>query len=153
MKVKISEIIDTIEMNSDETNSYLNLESGKIVHIGNREFNDASEDNDISDEPDWYKESVLVAKNFIKNKKKFILLPTKFDIHEYKIMEKFVVSITNEKQKFEMYNLIKGKGAFSSFRKGLEKFNLQDNWYEYRDSEFIQFAEEWCQANNISYEK
>ena len=152
MKVKLSKVIEGIEFQGLESSSYLNLETGEIFLIADEEVHAVEDIEDISDRPDWYKEAIAVANEFLENRDKYLDLPSKYDLHEYRIMEDFVYSIPIKEQKEEMLRLIKGKGAFSRFKHGLERFLLRDKWYEYRDTEIAKFVEEWCQDNNIPYE-
>jgi len=48
--------------------------------------------------------------------------------------------------------MIKRKGAFSNFKQGLERFLLIDSWYEYKNHALVNFAKDWCEANNIEVE-
>jgi hypothetical protein len=152
MKVKLSSIVEGIEFQGLESSSYLNLETGEVILIADEEFRAAEIGDDISNQADWYKEAIAIAKDFLENRDQYLELPSIYDLHEYRIMENFVNSIPIEEQKEEMLNLITGKGAFSRFKQGIERFLLKDKWYKYRDSEITKFVEEWCQDNNILYE-
>lgn len=152
MKVKLSSIINGIEFQGLESSSYLNLETGKVILIADEEVRVVEMDEEISNQADWYKEAIAIAKDFLENRDLYLELPSQYDLHEYRIMENFVYSIPIEEQREVMLNLIRGKGAFSRFKHGIERLLLKEKWYEYRDSEIKQFAEEWCQDNNIQYE-
>ncbi|GAH05442.1 unnamed protein product, partial [marine sediment metagenome] len=76
-------------------------------------------------------------------------LPTKFDIHEYDIMEKLCLSIKDKEVSNTMYSSIKGSGAFRRFKNNIHRYNIQDDWYEYRDAAIKEIAIEWCKDNNI----
>jgi hypothetical protein len=32
-----------------------------------------------------------------------------------------------------------------------ERFNILDDWYEYRRDRYREIAEEWCKENGLSY--
>jgi len=53
-----------------------------------------------------------VEKEGDDDNKNFLGLPTKFDIDEYRIMERFCLSIQDEKTSEALYIAIKGSGAF-----------------------------------------
>lgn len=152
MKVQLSSIVEGIEFQGLESSSYLNLKTGEVILIANEEVRAAEIDDDISDQAEWYKEAIAIAKEFLENRDQYLELPTKYDLDEYRIMENFVYSIPIEEQKDEMLSLIQGKGAFSRFRQGIERFLLKDKWYKYRDMEIVKFVKEWCQDNEIQYE-
>lgn len=151
--VKLSSIIEGIEFQGDESQSYLDLKTGEVVLITDEQINAAERDDEISEQAEWFKEVVAIAKHFLENPDQYLELPSKYDLNEYQIMEEFVYSIPVEVQKEKLLRLIKGKGAFSRFRQGVERFMLLDSWYKYRDTEFEKFAQEWCEENGISYDK
>jgi hypothetical protein len=152
MKVRLTSIVEGIEFQGLESHSYLDLESGEVVLIADDEISAAEYDDDISNQADWYKEAIAQAREFLENQNRYIALPSKYDLNEYRIMENFVYAIPIEEQREEMLSLIQGKGAFSRFRRGIERFLLKDGWYRYRDKEITKFVEEWCQENEIEYE-
>jgi hypothetical protein len=151
MKVELKSIVEGIEFQGLESQSYLNIDSGEVILIADEEIHAAEYDDDISDHADWYKEAIAQAKKYLENQDRYLELPSKYELDEYQIMERFVYSIPIEEQKEEMLNLIQGKGAFSRFREGIERFLLKDKWYKYRDSEIVKFAEDWCKENDIDF--
>ena len=88
MAVKISDIIDGMEMQSDTASSYFNKKTGKIVLISEEEMHAAENEESIDDFPDWQQDSIKTAQEIIEAND-YIPLPSQFDIHEYNIMEKF----------------------------------------------------------------
>ena len=149
MKVELSSIVDGIEFQGDESQSYLNKLSGEVLTITDEEMHIAESKKNISDYPEWMQEAITKAENYIKDQENYLILPTKYDLNEYRIMESFILTIPIEEQKNEMYGLIKGKGAFSKFKRGVDRFLLKDKWYEYRDNELSKFAKDWCEDNDI----
>jgi hypothetical protein len=152
MKVRITSIVEGMEFQGLESQSYLDLESGEVILIADEEIRAAEYDDEASNQADWFKEAIAQAKEFLENQNRYIALPSKDDLDEYRIMENFVHSIPIEEQRDEMFSLIRGKGAFSRFRQGTERFMLKEKWYKFRDLEITRFAVEWCQVNDIEYE-
>ena len=61
IRVKLDEIIEGLEFQSDESSSFLDKTTGKVVLISDYEIS-AAEDNDpIEDFPDWEKDLVRIA--------------------------------------------------------------------------------------------
>ena len=79
-------------------------------------------------------------------------MPLEFDIHEYRLMERLCLSLENDKLRDIMHYSIKGKGAFRRFKNNIRKYNLEQDWYEYRDEALRTIAIEWCEENGIEYE-
>ena len=83
---------------------------------------------------------------------RFIGLPNKYDINEYRMMEDFIEALPENIQG-EFYIAINGRGAFRRFKdmaiyKGVEK-----QWYAFKDQALKKIAIEWCRENNIEYEE
>ena len=108
LKVKLEDIIEGSEFQSDFSHSYIDKKSGKIHTISEEEFSYAEDDEELSDLPDWQKENVDIAKEILETDN-YISLPDKFDLSEYNLMEKFSLSITDESIREEMYYSLKGK--------------------------------------------
>lgn len=132
--IKLSNIIDELDMMSSEMQSYLNIKTGEIVTIS--DYLGSEEDaNNIEENPD-----------------DFTLLPTQYDINEYSIMEDFIDEIDNEEIKDELYESIRGKGAFRRFKDTIYNLNIKNSWYDFKALALKKIAIEWCEENDISYE-
>lgn len=151
MKVNLNKIVEGIEFQGDESQTYLKLSSGEIVLFTDEAIAAAESDEDLSVHAEWYREVIEQAREFINHEDDYIPLPSKFDFHEYGVMEEFILSLPIEEQRDELLSLIKGKGAFARFKHGLERFLLQENWYQYRDRALAELAKSWCRDNGIEF--
>ena len=152
MKVRLSDILEGIGFQTDESRSYLRKSTGEIALFMDEEISAAENDGDLADSPEWYVEAVASAKTFLENQDDFLDLPSQYEFHEYRIMERFILSLPVETQREELLDRIKGKGAFSRFRAGLDRFMLLVKWYQYRDRALREFAIRWCKENGIEIE-
>lgn len=148
--VKLEDIIDGIEMQTDESSSYLNIKTGEVVIISDEESSAAEEDKPIDSFPEWQHELINKAKEILRSND-YISLPSKFQVHEYRIMEKFCLSITDDQICDILYYSIKGSGAFQRFKDNIYKYNLKEEWYKFRDEAIKRIAIEWCEDNGINY--
>ena len=80
-------------------------------------------------------------------------MPTKFDIHEYSIMEKFCLSLNDDKMSDNLYSVIKGSGAFGRFKDAIGEYDIADDWYKYRNDALKEIAIEWCQEKGIEFDE
>lgn len=151
MKVKLSEIVDAMDMQTDESSHYLNPETGEITYITDEEISYAENDRPLEEIPEWQRPVVEAAKEIFDDSEKHIQLPDKFEIHEYRIMEDFCLSISEERVRNEMYFSIKGRGAFRMFKQNIRRFDLEKDWYRFREAEFYRIARDWCEYNEIEY--
>ncbi len=152
MKVKIDDIIDAVDFDSDMSESFLNIKTEQVCMFTDEELRAAENNVDLSDSAEWYCEAVASAKHYLENQDDFLSLPEKYDFNEYRIIEKFIARVVISKQSAMLSQSIHGKGAFRRFKTMLEKLGLIDEWYKYRGQQLRKFVEFWCKENKIDFE-
>jgi len=151
LPVKLKDIIDEMEIQSDAHSYYLNKNTGEIVMVTDEHLTVAEDEEDISHYSAWEQEAIQVAINVLESEEDYIPLPSQFDIHEYQIMEEFCLSLDDVKLKDKMYHSIKGSGAFRRFKDNIFEYGIEQNWFQYRRDAFKRIAINWCEENNIPY--
>jgi len=151
-RVKLDDIIEGLEFQTDESHSFLDKRTGKVVTISYEEMKAAENDKPIENFPEWQQDLIKIAKEIVAETGDYIHLPTKFDINEYRIMEDFCWSIEDAEMRETLCNLIKGSGAFRRFKDAIKDFGIENDWYKYRDDALKQIAIEWCQEHGIEFE-
>jgi hypothetical protein len=151
--VKLREIIEAIDFQSDEMAAYLNTRTGQIITISDEEVRAAEEGDPLDDYPDWQQDNIRIARDFLDNEDDYLALPTKYDLNEYQIMEKFVFALKDTRTSELLYTSIKGKGAFRRFKDKLQRLQLDDEWYAYRDAALRQVAIDWCESNQVQFKE
>ncbi len=114
-------------------------------------FSLAEGNEDISHYSGWEQEAIHMAMNVLESEEDFISLPSKFEIHEYQIMENFCLSLDDEKLKGKIYGSIKGSGAFRRFKDCIFEYGIEKNWFQYRREALKRIAIDWCEGNGIPY--
>ena len=138
---------------SEESSAYLHKKTGEIVNITEEEFQAAEDEDSLDDYPEWQIENIKTASDILDNEEDYISLPSKYDIHEYEIMEQYSLNIKNGEKATALINAMKGRGAFRRFKDVIHKFGLADEWHEYKDNVLNEMAIDWCEENNIPFEK
>ena len=151
-KIKLGLIVEEMETQSDEMSSFYDKESRQIISVMEEEIRMAENEVPTKELPEWLQEAVKVAEEVLYGDK-YIPLPSKFEIHEYAIMEEFCLSIINNRISDIMYDSIKGRGAFRRFKENIERYNIENSWYEFLNEAMKTIAIEWCERNNIDYEE
>jgi len=156
-KLKLQDLIDAISLQFDDSNQLLDRNTGEIFLISDEDMRLAEnihQDSDLSDLPDWQKETVRLARDVIMQAGtgKYIQIPTKWQINEYRIMEKFCSTISSERIQKNLYESIRGRGAFRKFKNELCRLNVENAWYKYYEDELTKIALEWCAANIIEFD-
>ena len=133
MKVKLSDIIDAIEMTDQYSEYFLDKETGKAEWVSDMTMTQ-EEVYDRLDEHGFYR------------------LPTSFDIHDYDIMEEFVYTLSGSARD-KLASAIQGKGAFRRFKDTVIRLGIDQEWYDFQSAEYKRKAARWCEDNGIEYEE
>jgi hypothetical protein len=141
-----------MDLMNDEFHAYLNKVTGELVTISNEEISAIENDDDWNDYPEWQQESLATTQKVL-NSPDYLPLPSKFDIHEYAIMERFCYSIEDPELNNEMVYQIRRSGAFRRFKDAIRRHGIEDEWYAYRDQAFEEMAIDWLESNGIPYAK
>ena len=81
----------------------------------------------------------------------YLKLPSKFDIDEYEIMERFCLSIPNEKTSDVFLDMIRGSGAFRRFKDLIYRYGIEKDWFKFRDQAYKEIAISWLESNGFAY--
>ena len=146
--IKLSDIVDAMQIQSETMTHYLSKKTGKIVLIS-QEDADAAENDEIMEEfPEWRQEDIKLAKE-VWGSNHYIPLPTQFDIHEYEMMAKFCFTLQNKEAALDICDAIRGRGAFKRFYDRIQYYGIEENWHEYKNAAYREIAKKWCLENNI----
>ena len=157
-KLKLQDLIDAISLQFDDSNQLLDRNTGEIFLVSDEDMRLAEnihQDSDLSDLPDWQKETLRLARDVIMQEGtgKYIEIPTKWQINEYRIMEKFCSTISSERIQKNLYESIRAKGAIRKFKNEVCRLNVENIWYKYYENELKKIALEWCAANKIDFDE
>lgn len=151
--VPLKEIVDAIQMSSDEVDSHLDPDTGEIFVVSyddKRALNAEDEDFDLESLPRWQQEYMPRLREAY-NSGRLIALPDKHDIHEWAIMEEFSVAQPTERVRRELDDAIHGTGAFRAFKSAIRRLRIDDRWYAFRDNALEEIAREWIEEHNLTY--
>jgi len=81
----------------------------------------------------------------------YLKLPSKFNVDEYEIMERFCLSIPNEKISNVLSDMIRGSGAFRRFKDLIYRYDIEKDWYKFRDEAYKEIAVSWLESNDFAY--
>jgi hypothetical protein len=151
LRVSLREVVDEMDMLSDETTVYLNRTTGEFVPVSDEHARFAEAGDENWDElSDWERDEVPKAKEVLESDD-YVALPGKFEIHEWSIMERFCHSLENHAWADELLNAIQGRGAFRYFKDTVRRLGIQDDWYRFRNEAFQEIARDWLRENEIPF--
>lgn len=141
-RVKLSVVLDAIEMASDSCKYYYDLEKNEAICYMDPIFYGSEEENDALGE--------MIEEYFGT---RIISLPDKYEIHEYRIMEEFIDDeVPAGGIQNQLYNAIRGRGAFRRFKDTIRRVGIEQEWYDYRSEYYKKIAIEWCEDHELDYE-
>lgn len=141
INVPLKLIVDAIEMANDEWNQYLDIEKMEVVILPEYPF--AGEYDE--DEKELFE--LLETEENVR----FFGLPSKYDIHEYGIMERFIRRLPEGRMQASLESAIRGRGAFRRFKDSVIRYGIEQSWYDYQEEEYRRIAVEWCEDHGFAY--
>jgi hypothetical protein len=162
--VSLRDLVDELQTLSDESHVYLNKVTGKVITItvddfaiarNADEFDEIEEDDEIADnlreyadlEIDFFQE----VKKVLSLDEDYLKLPSKFDIDEYEIMERFCLSISDEKISDVLLSKIRGSGAFRRFKDTIYRYGIEKDWFRFKDEAYKEIAISWLESKGFTY--
>jgi len=100
--------------------------------------------------PAWQHDALRIAKDMLETDH-YLALPSRFDLHEYRIMERFCLAVDDEDMRDDLCNAIRGRGAFRRFKDMMQAYGMTEAWYRYRDAALWEMALAWCDEQGIFY--
>src|SRR5215475_1612880 len=150
LRVKLSDLIEGMDFQSDECFSYLNTTTGEVVSVTTEELRAAEEDEPLEDFPEWHHDAIRIAGEIIETDH-YLQVPDRFEINEYRMMERFCLSVDDEDMRDDLCDAIRGRGAFRRFKDRMQLYGMAEEWYRYRDTALREIAVAWCEAHGILY--
>lgn len=150
IRVKLKDLIEGLDFQSEERSSFLNRTTGEVVSITDEELRAAEEAQPLEDFPDWQHDAIRIAGEILETDH-YLQLPDRFAIHEYQIMERFCLSVDEDDLRDDLCDAIRGRGAFRRFKDRVQAYGIAEEWYRYRDAALREIAVAWCEAHGITY--
>ena len=141
--VALRDIVDGMQWQSDELTAYLNVKTGQVVPVSEEEIAAAEVGEDGEDRADWEREALAIARGVLAGDD-YIALPDRFEIDEYRMMERFAATVTDAAASARWLQAIRGRGAFRYFKDSVHDLGLAQECYAYRDRQYEEIAIAWC---------
>jgi hypothetical protein len=148
--VSLRDIVDEMQMLSNERHAYLNKGTGELITITDDDIAIVENNDNWSEYPDW-QDKILQDTQRVLSSDDFLALPSQFDVHEYEIMERFCLSVENQGISETLLSKIRGSGAFRKFKDTVYRYGIETNWFKFRDQAYKEIAVSWLEGNEIAY--
>jgi len=138
--VPLQLICEAVEMASLTGTQYLDVEKQEIISF--------PEDYSIYDEDELEELEEKIDEGYGT---RYFRLPEQYDIRDNRIVEAFICDLPAGEAQDHLSDAFHGRGAFRRFKDGLCRYDLEQEWYDFRDEAYKQIARDWCNTNNIRY--
>ncbi len=148
--VSLQEIADNMLTMPTECTVYFKRTTGEFIPFSDYEF--FGVDNECEDSE--YMKELRHLDHDIKAHEgdgTYTALPSRFDIHDYSIMEDFCSTIENRDTADDLRDAIKGRGAFQRFKSAIYHHAIEKDWFAFKHEAYKKIAKEWCEENEIEY--
>ena len=135
LPVSLQSVVDEMEVMNDEWVAYINRHTGQLFTVTEYDREESTEALQAEASPD------------------FLALPSKFDIHEYSIIERFCRSILDPELRAQLSLAIRGGGAFRRFKDAIRGSGVEDDWYSFRQGALESIAASFLDAHCIPYKR
>jgi hypothetical protein len=149
--VSLKDVVEAMDLPNSEWTSYLNPKTGEIVMVTDQDPQFV-EDEDLNegDLPEWQRERLANVRAALESGD-LLVLPNRFEIHEWAIMERFSNGQARAARRDELLDAIHGAGAFRSFRSAIRRLGIEDEWFRFRQTAFEDIATDWLKAHDIVF--
>lgn len=146
-RVRLEAIVDGMEMQSDTMTSFLHRPTGRVLTVSEDALAAAEEDDE-----EWVDdEELAVAREIVAGGAEYLALPDRFEIDEYRMMERFAASIEDDRSRDASLVALRGTGAFRRFKDTVHSLDLAEAWYAFREQAYGDLARTWCEANGVDH--
>ena len=150
--VSLPRVADEIDGLLEGFTAFLNRQTGELCSLSDNDLESPDEQTDGDDLPDWMVELRARVRE-IRDSGDWVELPSKFDIHEWGLMEEFSFSIEDSQVREDLLNAIRGHGAFRYFRDAVNQHGIQDSWYAFKTAAIATIVAEWLDEHGIDYDR
>ena len=139
MTIPLKQVIQAIEEANKVFTSFWDTKTGKTVYLADPLMTDMTE------------EDKALAIAIEDTPERFLRFPTKYEIHQYRMMEAFIDRLSPRKTQEELAYAIRGKGAFRRFKQSVRYHGLGQRWYDYLAETYRELAIRWCAEEGLEY--
>ena len=139
--VPLKLVMDEVEMADDCWYAYLDLEKMEVYRFPDGTYNSPDEED-----------MAILEQIDLDGTGRFLRLPDKYYIHEYKIMEQFVWSLPEGRIQNALARAISGRGAFRRFKDGIIRYDIEQKWYDFQSDAYHDIAVRWCKEHELRFQ-
>ncbi|MCC5912927.1 MAG: hypothetical protein JJU46_01010 [Balneolaceae bacterium] len=153
LPVSLQEVIDEMGQQNELITAFINRKTGELRILTEDDYyalRHLDDGEPIEDLPPWQQETIPILRETDESDD-FIPLPSKFEIHEYQIMEDFIRSLDDGAIKDDLFNAIRGRGAFRYFKDKVFDYGIRNDWFSFKNQVMKKIAADFLDSEGIAY--
>jgi Uncharacterised protein family (UPF0158) len=151
--VSLRDVMDALESASHDSACYLDPDTGEIIRITEdaQYLAEEQSEQDWTELPPWQQQELPRVRAVLQNRRALVL-PSRFEIDEWSIMQRFALEQADQSVRRELLYAIHGTGAFRAFKVALRLQGIADHWYKFRKQALRQIARQWLDEHHLRYQ-
>ena len=150
LPVVLHDVASELQLVDDASYAYLNRRTGETIIVTDDEIRKVEDQVDLNALPEWERKILPKVREILESED-WLELPSKWEIHDYRIMERFCYSVDRDEVREQLLQAISGRGAFRYFRNTAERLGIMDAWYAFRDRAYDEIASAWLEEHDIPF--
>lgn len=148
--VKLDDLIDALEGQSDTLFPYVDRETGEAFLISDESLSMSEwEPEEIEALPNWQKGEAELARR-IETTERYLRLPDRFEVNEWSVMRDFCEGTDHDETRARLLEAIHGNHPFRRFKDEIARRNMWAPWNRFRRAAFAETLRAWCEASAIT---
>jgi hypothetical protein len=143
--VPLARLVEALEMASPDNRAFLDSETGVIHVVSADDLPRLENDESLEDLPAWQRDLLAEVRAAYG---RLLPLPDSFEIHEWRIMERFARQAPPGAQD-ALSSALHRRGAFRAFQDTADRLSLRDAWHEFLWNALADLAREWAAEHGI----
>ncbi len=147
-------VIDRLASVGDEQTVLLDRSTGRFVMLADQFLAAVEGDDpveDLIDDTVAFTEAQLEDLRRKLRAKKLLPLPTKVEMKEFQLRERFCAELPEGDAKQEMQKVLRGQTGYRSFDGAVTRLHITEQWNHFRDTGFATVAAAWLQRHEIPF--
>jgi hypothetical protein len=150
LPVSLDAVADELDGLMENMTAFVDKKTGEIASVSEDDAALIDQALDEDDLPDWQVEMLPKLREILEGED-WVPLPTKFAVHEWDIMRRFVESVDDDALADRLRDAIHGRGAFRMFRATVEDAGLRAQWFDFKREALRDIAKDALEELEIPY--
>jgi len=151
LRINLDEVVEAMDnIDRDTIDFYLDTQTGDVLPV-NKDFLDEILDEEEETANEWEAEARELARKIEEDEgEQYEWIPKADSSEAYRLMEDFIDTVPDPKQRKRLAEAIAGKGAFRRFKDTLLDYPAtREKWFEFEEIRKRQWAREWLEDLEI----